>query len=164
MTDLESTGEVDTEQDAIDLAREREAMREGVSAAIPSMLKSLAVGAVILLPMVFFMRAALTAAEAALKDGTEVSYEPYMPAILFAMFGGVFGLASGWRMTMTSGLTGRYAWLIGAAGAAALILLGAIAGVLFYSGAIPVMFWVSLAVVAVTALVGMTVFTLWGAG
>lgn len=164
MTDLESTGEVDTEQEAVDLAWEREAIREGMSAAVPSMLKSLGVGMVILLPMIFFMRAALTAAEAALKDGAEISYEPYMPGTLFAIFGGVFGLVSGWRMTMTSGLTGRYAWLIGAAGVGALILLGAIAGILLYSGAIPVMFWVCLAVVAVTALVGMTVFTLWGAG
>ncbi len=158
------TTPTDEEDEAADLARHREAIREGVSAAIPSMLISLAIGLVVLIPMIYLMRDALTAAEAALKDGAEVSYEPYMPSTLFVMFGAIFGLFSGWRMTTSTGLTGRPAWLIGAAGVAALLAVGAVVGLLFFSPAIPIMFWVTLAVLALAALVGISVFTLWGVG
>jgi hypothetical protein len=152
------------EEEATNLARHREAIREGISAAIPSMLISLAIGAVLLLPMIYLMRDTLTAAEEGLKDGTEVSYEPYMPGTLFAMFGGLFGLVSGWRMTTSTGLTGRPAWTIGASGIMVLLAFGAVAGLLSFAQAIPIMFWVCLAVLAVVALVGISYFTLWGAG
>ncbi|MBN2560760.1 MAG: hypothetical protein JXQ75_07515 [Phycisphaerae bacterium] len=145
------------------IARQREAMREGLATAVPSMITSLVIGAVLLVAVVYLMRSPVSAAHEVLVAGGDVGYAPYMPLTLFAMFGGAFGALAGWRMVSTSGLAGWTTWLVGLAAVLVLTLVGAGAAAVVFPQAIPMLFWAGLAIQALAALAGITFFTRWAA-
>lgn len=157
---LETTRSRD-EDEAQRRAREREALQEGMRAGVRSIVVT-GVPAVVLLPiMMYGMRSSLEAANHLFVSKDVVHWQDaFMPAVLFAMFGGAYGALAGWRLASGAGIVGRQAWLIGAAAVAGLMVIGAFMSFLIFDESLT-MLWVCLVVMAVGGLGTMTYFTLY---
>lgn len=151
------------DDEAVIRAREREAIREGIDVGVRSVLKT-GIPAAVLLPLLTYaMRSTIVAAsKMPLGEGLGAGFtgglEPLMPALLFAMFGGIYGALAGWRLTSGAGLVGRYGLLVGAAAVVVLVLIGALASFVVFEE-VPTMFWICMLAMAVCGLGGITYFT-----
>ncbi|MCG8407364.1 MAG: hypothetical protein MI923_19370 [Phycisphaerales bacterium] len=141
----------------------REAVREGAGVAIRSACIWLPIGAAILLAGLYAEKRPFIAAQEVLVGGdSDFWQEAFMPVVLFAMFGGCFGLFFGWRMTTASGLIGPPALFIGVAVVLILAVIGSIGALLIFTGGIPLLVWISLGATTLVAIGGITFFTIWG--
>lgn len=151
-----------TADDAPDHDIYREAIREASGVAIRSACIWLPIAGAILVAGLYAQQKPLIAADEILADkAADYWQEAFMPAILFGFFGAAYGLFLGWRTTSACGMVGWPAWIIGAAATFALALIGIVGSLLIYPGAIPMMLWISLALMIVASLGGVSYFTLW---
>lgn len=151
-----------TDDDAAGRDIYREAIREASGVAIRSACSWLPIAGTILVAGLYAQQQPFIAADKIFADGAGDHWdEAFMPAILFAMFGAAFGLFLGWRMTSICGMIGWPAWIIGAAATLALALIGVVGSLLLYTGVLPMMLWLSLAMMIVAGLAGVSYHTLW---
>lgn len=148
-------------QDVLD-AREREVLREAVAGAFRSMAKSVVVGSGVAIGGLFVMRSPLSAADHGVGAGGDYWYEASMPVVLFLLLGASIGLAAGWRLTVSGGMTGSYPWLIGIGGMLIVTLAAIMAAMfVFPENAIPRMGWLSIVGMFFGGAIGVTCFTRW---
>lgn len=162
----------DTQSQCLDedvaTSREREAMKECLSAAIRLMTVMLPLSLIVLLVATYVMRSPIIAAAESLTQktggvGTHTVFMACMPVTLFALFGLLTGGFTGWRMVDSSGVAGMPGWLVGAVAMLVLLVVGGTAGVFVFQDAVPFMFWACLATFNLIYLVAITYFTIWTA-
>lgn len=140
----------------------REAIREASGVAIRSACGWLPIAGTILVAGLYMQQKPFIAADKILADKAgDYWQEAFMPTILFAIFGAAFGLFLGWRMTGTCGMIGWPAWIIGATATLALAVIGIVSSLFIYPGVIPMMLWLSLALMSIAGLAGVSYHTLW---
>ncbi len=154
--------DAEAEQAAIDAARHREAIHEGLQTAIPSMIRWTLLAGVLLALLILALKQSFIGADLNWEAADDMWYYSLMPALLISVLGGAFGALSGWRMTLASGLVGRPAWIVGSVGVLALTAIGLVAGFFIFSEGVPMMFLLGLVTMAIAGLVASTAFTLWG--
>jgi hypothetical protein len=107
------------------------------------------------------MKPALKAA-AALSDDTGFWREMGWSLLLFGLYGAVLGAAIAWRVTSASGVGGVGAWVVAGGN---LILVGLTAIVasqaVIFAGNVPFTCWTGLGLLAVGAVVGVYLTSLW---
>ncbi len=147
----------------IDARRDRDERIEGVGASVRAALNCLLVGAVLLAVGMRAMRPTLLAAESLLLRGGDYWREAVTPCVMFALYGGVFGCALGWRMAARATLTAGLMWAVGTASMLLLGAAGALAAVLIFPGGIPHTLWIDLALLVLAGLPGLYFTWNWGA-
>ena len=150
--------------ESVDLKTDDEALREAMIVAMRTATVWLVIGALALLPGMFFVAPAVTsAAELMGPDGFALDRELLMPGVLFGLFGLAYGTLLGWRMASGAGLVGWPAWAIGSAAILALALIGAVFACFLLSGNGLIAGCVSLGAMAALATGAMGVRLYWGA-
>ena len=151
-----------TGEDASGRDTYREAIREASGVAIRSACCWLPLAGAILVAGLYAEQKPFIAADKILTDKAgDFWQQAFMPIILFAIFGAAFGLFLGWRMTSTCGMVGWPAWIIGAAATLALAVIGVVGSLFVYPEGIPMMAWMSLALMIVAGLAGVSYYALW---
>lgn len=120
----------------------------------------LAIGCVLLPVSLWALKAALVAADVLLRDKHHWQ-EAWMPALLLAFFGGLFGAVLGWRMVSASGTAG---WPVALAGGVAIVCLagvGAVAAFMLFSKGVPMMGWIGLGAMAASAMLTLRLSMAW---
>lgn len=145
------------------IEREHEIMREGARSALRCAMANLPIGAILLAALVYFLAPAITSGQELLNHGEHWD-DSLMPATLFLLLGGCFGCFLGWRIAGASGLTGPVAWGIGMVALLIFAASGLIVATIVFHAGIPLLMYVTLAAMTLIAAIGLSVFTLWGAG
>lgn len=148
----------DVDQDDV---REKEIMAEGLRLCRRAALLWAVLGTPVVALLVMMMRKPIEAANHLLQDGGEVSYEPWMPVVIFAMVGGGYGCLFGWRMIHSTGMTGLLVWRWGIGVALLLTVVTALSGFMVHGQTLPMLFLISSAAMFVSLFVGSSVFTRW---
>jgi len=150
--------------ESVDLRADDAALREAIAVAMRTATVWLVVGALALLPGMFFLAPAVTCASEFMgPDGPALDRELLMPGVLFGLFGLAYGTLFGWRMASGAGLVGWPAWAIGSAAILALALTGAVFACFVLSGNGLIVGCVSLGAMAALAIGAMGVRLYWGA-
>ena len=138
-------------------------MREGAGTAMRCALANLPIGIICLPLLIYFLSSAIKSGQELLNHGDHWD-NSLMPTALFLLFGGCFGCYLGWRIAGTSGLTGPVAWSIGMATLFVVGMAGLVTSFLVFGSGVPALMYITLAAMTFVAAVGLSVFTLWGAG
>jgi hypothetical protein len=122
----------------------------------------LIVGCVVAPLMVIALRAAVNSAQYLMTKGEgEFWQNAFMPAVLYGIVGGLFGVATGWRITNATGATGLSAFAAGGAACVALTAYTVAWSAFVFGAAIPTMQWVCLAVMLGLGLIALRVYLAW---
>ncbi len=140
---------------------EAEMLREGSRVALQSVAIWAGLEAMLIFTAVWAVRAPILASQQLFTSGSAYWYESCMPAVLFALLGGLLGVLLGWRMTSASGLAGPAGWRIGVLGWSAVGGAAVAAAFMTFSGGVPTFFWVAWTALMIAGVCGVSVHTLW---
>ena len=96
----------DDEPEIQESPRAAEALREAAAVAMKCAAIWTIVAAAALTVMIYFMQSAIQASQEVFTHHSGDWFNGIMPAVLFAIFGLLFGGLVGWRMTGSAGLAG----------------------------------------------------------
>lgn len=138
-----------------------EAIREGTMVAIRAASFWTPIWTLCLILGFSLSRNTFLASDQILDDAGHDWAQALWPAALYGVFGLAFGSFLGWRINIGAGLVGGPAWRIGALAVGLLCAVGVVASMFIFSEGIPRLVYVSAALIAVTALGGVTFFAKW---
>lgn len=141
---------------------EGEDLAPGTLVGFRANLPVLVVAGVLLAVGIRAMRRILLAADHFLEVARGDHWqETWSPAMLFGFFGAVFGAASAWCVSLATGLSGRFVWLLAGACAAVLAVVGAVTCLATFGGTIPTMCLYCLGIMVLAATGGAYLVTKW---
>ncbi len=115
--------------------------------------------AVLLVLALGALRRAMLAADKLMDAASPHWSESFMPSVLFAILGLVFGAFLGWRASSAAG--GLATWIAAVINVGLLFAVGAVAAIFVFSPAIPRSCWLSLSALCLCALAGVYVTISW---